>query len=127
MPGAIETEGWEAKRIPPAARSAAFPGVRQRRLVGYASLSHPTKSSPRRQRRQGHQDRLDIATGLQPEDRAAVVEQVELHIAAAPVQLVGAVRLGPGLVHVAPNDRLIGLEETFADIVGEGEVRLPIA
>src|SRR3569833_1355168 len=96
-------------------------------LVDYASLSHPTKSPPPRQRRQGHQDRLDIAAGLQPEDRAAVIEQVELDIAAAPFQLVGAVLLGPRLVHMLPHDRLIGLEKTLADIACEGEVGLPVA
>jgi hypothetical protein len=39
-------------------------------------------------RRPRHQDRLDIAAGLQTERRAAVVEQVELDIAAATNELM---------------------------------------
>ena len=41
----------------------------------------------RRQGRYAHQDGLDVAAGLQSEQRAAVVEQVELDIAAALGQL----------------------------------------
>src|SRR3546814_7025636 len=42
---------------------------------------------PAHQRRQAHQDRLAAATGLDPEQRAAVPQQVELDVAAAPVEL----------------------------------------
>src|SRR6185295_1222641 len=42
---------------------------------------------PARERRQRHQDGLDAAARLQAEQRSAVVEQVELDVAPAPVQL----------------------------------------
>ena len=42
---------------------------------------------PARERRQRHQDRFGAPAGLQPEQRAAVVDQVEFDIAAAPQQL----------------------------------------
>src|SRR3546814_5331372 len=65
------------------------------------TASHP--SSPRRPapdrrlrpggfRRQAHEDRLDVAAGLQAEPGAAVVEQVELGVAAEAEELVAALR-----------------------------------
>ena len=74
-----------------------------------------------------HQDRLSVAAGLQPKPRAAVVEQVELDVAAAAYELVLALRLGPGLRHAAAHDRRIDIEEGPADILGEGEIGLPVA
>ena len=48
----------------------------------------PLRSGPARLGRQRHQDRLDVAAGHQAELGAAVVQQVELDIAAAAHQLV---------------------------------------
>ena len=56
-----------------------------------------TRLWPGRLRGQRHQDRLDIAAGLEAEQGAAVVEQVELDIAAAADQLVAALLVGPRL------------------------------
>src|SRR6185312_11618020 len=82
---------------------------------------------PGHHRRQGHQDRLDIAAGLQAEDGAAIVEQVELDIAAAAHQLMLAVLLGPAFLHVAPDERRIDVEEGQSDVARKGEIALPIA
>src|SRR5690349_6041765 len=60
-------------------------------------------SRPSCQRRQTHQDRVDIAAGLEAEQGAAVVEQVELGIAAAPFELPGAVRLVMRRRHPPPH------------------------
>jgi hypothetical protein len=54
-------------------------------------------SRPLHHRRHRRQDRVDVAAGLQAEDRAAVVEQVELDIAAAPHQLLVAVGSPPAV------------------------------
>ncbi len=54
------------------------------------------KLRPLHHRRHRRQDRLHIAAGAQAEDGAAVVEQVELDIAAAADQLLLALGLAPG-------------------------------
>ena len=41
---------------------------------------------PADERRQAHEDRVHVAARAQPEDRAAVIDQVELDVAAAPLQ-----------------------------------------
>src|SRR3546814_14977448 len=58
---------------------------------------------------------------------AAVVEQVELGVAAAADKLVAALLLRPGLRHVAAHQRGIDRQEGAADVLGEGEVGLPVA
>src|SRR5690606_12669268 len=70
---------------------------------------------PAHQRWQAHQDRLGAAAALQPEVGASVVDQVELDVAAAPVQLELALPLAPGRVLAAFDDRQVGIEETVAD------------
>src|SRR5262249_32202289 len=67
------------------------------------------------------------AAGLQPEDRATVVEQVELHVAASADELLFAVRLGPRRKHVAADDLRIDAQEGAADALREGEVSLPVS
>src|SRR5438128_1684264 len=52
--------------------------------------------------RHRRQNRLDIAAGLQAEDGAAVVQQVEFHIASAPDQLFLAVFRAPRHIEIAP-------------------------
>src|SRR3546814_6451759 len=70
-------------------------------------------------RRQAHEDRLDVAAGLQAEPDAAVVEQVELGVAAAAEELVAALLLGPGLRHVAAHQGGIDLQAGAADVLSE--------
>src|SRR5437870_2869973 len=50
--------------------------------------------SPGDERREAHEDRLDVAAGAQPEQGAAVVDQVELDVPAAPAELLRAVLVG---------------------------------
>src|SRR3546814_8767986 len=76
---------------------------------------------------QAHQDRLDVAAGLQAEQRAAVMQQVELDVAAAPNQLVASLRLGPAIVHVPLDEARVDVEECLSDVAGEGEVGLEVA
>src|SRR3954463_12709696 len=84
------------------------------------------RSWPLHLRRQRRQDRVDIAAGLESENRAAVVEQVELDIASAPDQLLLAVFGRPCRREIATHDVRIGLQEGVADGVGEGEIGAPI-
>src|SRR6266545_2028449 len=84
-------------------------------------------SRPLNLRRQGGQDGLDIAAGLEAEKRAAIVEQIEFDIAAAADELLLAVRFSPAALHVSPNDRRIDVEECTADILHESKIGVPVA
>src|SRR5688572_27685206 len=66
-------------------------------------------------RRQGHEDRLGAAARLQAEERAAIVDQVELDVAAAPVGLEAALALAERQVFPSFEKRYVGLEEMVAD------------
>src|SRR5829696_771397 len=78
-------------------------------------------------RRHRRENRIYIAAGLQPKNCAAVVEQVEFDIASAPDQLLLAVGGVPGQGEIAPHEVGIDLQEGAADVLGEGEVGVPIA
>src|SRR5579875_2857627 len=84
------------------------------------------RSGPGGLRRQGHENRLDIAVGLEPEQGAAVIDEVEFDITAAADQLLAALFGRPGLEHVAPDEAGIDGEKRLADIAGEGEIPLPV-
>ena len=60
-------------------------------LPGHA----PHVSGPADFRGQAHQNGFDVAAGFQAESSAAVVQQVEFDVAAAPDQLMLALRAGP--------------------------------
>src|SRR5258706_133109 len=64
----------------------------------------PPIGSPAYQRRQAHEDGLDVPAALQAEERAAVVEQVELDVPAPPAELGGAIRFGPAQLPAALDD-----------------------
>src|SRR6266404_2969745 len=105
-----------------------------RSSLGPASIFLPERqggsgrlSGPCRFGRQRHQDRLDIAAGLQTECGAAVVEQVELDIAAAADELMTALVGGPGEPHARPHDGRENGEDSVPDRSEEGEVALPVA
>src|SRR5689334_8482067 len=83
-------------------------------------------SRPLHDRRHRRQDRLDIAARTQPEDRAAIVEQVEFRVAAAPDQLLLAFGVRPGICKVFPHQVWIDAQESAADILREGESLIPI-
>src|SRR5690606_15582747 len=84
-------------------------------------------SRPLHFRRQRRQDRLDIAAGLEAKQRAAIVEQIELHVAAAAHQLFLALGGGPRRVHVAADEPRVDVEKRPADVLDEGEVVGPAA
>src|SRR5262249_37026474 len=83
-------------------------------------------SRPLHHRRQRGQDRLDIAAGAQPEDGAAVVEQVELHVTAAAHELLLALGRAPGRGQILAHQLGINPPEGVADFLREGKVRLPV-
>ena len=78
-------------------------------------------------RRQAGQDRGDIAAGLQAEDGAAIVKQVEFDIAATADELFVAVAVGPVLVEIGAHEMAVDDEEGAPDILGEVEVGIPAA
>src|SRR5262245_15561785 len=84
-------------------------------------------SRPHHLGRQRHQDCIGVAAGLQAEQGPAVIEQVELDIAAAADQLPPALLVGPVAAHVAAHDLGIDREERLADRAGEAEVLGPVA
>src|SRR5579872_710114 len=83
-------------------------------------------SRPPYLRRQAHQDRLHIPAGLQTEQRAAVVDQVELNVPPTPHQLVFALRVGPTLQHPTPYNAREHLQERRSNITGECEIRIGV-
>src|SRR5437870_7098321 len=97
------------------------------RQRGLGDIRSGPRLGPGRLRRQGHQDRLDIAAGAQPEPGAAVVEQVEFDIAAAAHQLMLPLLRRPGPVHPRPHDTREDREKGFPDGPDKGEVALPIS
>ena len=79
---------------------------------------------PAHQRRQGHQDRFGAPAGLQTKQRAPVVNQVELDIAAPPVELEVPLPLTPGHGLATGDDGPVGGHITVADGPQEGEAPL---
>src|SRR5690606_6708964 len=94
--------------------------------LGAAGLGLPAvfEADPRRQ---AHQDGFGAATALQAEQGAAVPDQVELDVAAAPVQLELALALAVGHVLAPPDDGQVGVQVALADGAGVGEARLEAA
>src|SRR3954447_8193383 len=84
----------------------------------------PDSSFPAGERRKAHEDRVDVAARLEAEQGAAVVQQVELDIAAAEGEQPVHIRLIEGRLHALAHDRRENLQERLADIAGEGEIRL---
>src|SRR6202000_1437636 len=70
---------------------------------------------PAGQRRQGHQDGFGAPAGLQPEERAAVVEKIEFDIPSAAVQLESPFAFAPGLMPPPRDYGQIGRQEVVAD------------
>src|ERR1700722_790955 len=100
------------------------------------SLRSPTKRrTPREKadlgplhfRWQRGEDRVHIAAGLQAKRRAAVVEQVEFHIAAAAHELLLALLLVPGGLEIPPHECGINLEEGKPHLADESEIGPPVA
>src|ERR1700674_5039275 len=82
-------------------------------LLGRAGLWMPA-DLPAHHRRKRHQDRVGAAPGLQAEESAAVVEQVELDVAAAPIELELALAIAEGNAAAPLDDRQVRGEEGIA-------------
>src|SRR5690606_11319638 len=74
-----------------------------------------------------HQDGFGAAAGLQAEQGAAIVDQVELDVAAAAVELEVALALAVGGVAAPFDDRQVRVEEAVADRAHVGEVAVEVA
>src|SRR5690242_18153779 len=109
---------------PPIATSAAFPTLRSSTR---SFRKWQAGLRPLHDRRHRRQDRLDITAGAQTENGAAVVEQVELDIAAAAHELFLALGLGPRRCKISLYQHRIDLAQRAADLLRKGEVGLPIA
>ena len=73
------------------------------------------------------QDRLGAPAGLQPEQRAAVVDQIELDVAAAAIRLEFPLALAVGQRPPPFDDRRVGGEEVVADRLRQCERELEVA
>lgn len=78
---------------------------------------------PAHQGRQAHEDGVEIAPAAQAEERAAIVDEVELDVAPAPLELRRAVGLGEGGVPPPLHEGSIGGEKGIADVAHEGPLR----
>src|SRR5258708_12819894 len=74
-----------------------------RRIACWCVYGAPTMSRPLRHWRQRGQDRLDIAAGAQPQDGAAVVQEVEFHVPATAHELFLALGRAPGGGELLPH------------------------
>src|SRR5690349_19266480 len=118
------------RKIPPRYGSTRFPAGH--RPTGWcrpyrSALRAAGLSRPFHLRRHRGEDGVDIAAGLEAKDGAAVVEQVELDIAAAADQLLLAVSRRPWRIEIAPHQLGIDFQESAADVLGEDEIGLPVA
>jgi hypothetical protein len=77
---------------------------------------------PAGQRRHRHQDRLDVPARLQPEQGPAVVDEVELDVAAAPQRLPAALALAVGRRAAPLDDRQVGGQQRRDAVLDAGEV-----
>src|SRR5579864_4301900 len=89
-------------------------------LLGGAGLGMPA-DLPADQGRERHQDRLGAASGLQAEEGAAVVEEVELDVTAAAIELELALAVAEGGVAAALDDRQVRGQVGVADPAEEVE------
>ena len=78
-------------------------------------------------RRQAHQNRFRPATGLQPEQGAAIVDKVELHVAAPPIKLKLALAFAIGGVLAALDNWYISIQEALPHRLHEGKAALETA
>src|SRR6185436_9066977 len=83
--------------------------------------------APGDQRRQRHQDRFGAAARLQAEQRAAVVDKVELDVAAAAELLEGPLLQREGFALAALGDWQVRLQKVVAAVADKGEESIDIA
>src|SRR3954470_15608430 len=103
--------GGESSRR--AKRAVALPGGTAPRFSS-RSGARCLVFSPGDERRQAHEDRLDVSAAAQPEQRPPIVEQVEFHVAAAPAQLLRAIVLRVPHVGAPLDEGCVGGKECVA-------------
>jgi hypothetical protein len=81
---------------------------------------------PAHQRRHRHQNRLRAPAGLQAEQRAAIPHQIELHVAAAAIELKLALALAVRRGFTAFDDGQIGVSIAVPDRLHKGEAVVKI-
>src|SRR6266550_2930834 len=106
--------------FPPPGAIAPGPGASRASLESEEGASFPLRN-----RGHGGQNAFHIAAGLEPEMRAAVIKQVELDIAAAPLGLFMALFHGPAFRHAPADDLRLDVEKGFTHAFGECEVAVP--
>src|SRR5665213_2532359 len=84
-------------------------------------------SWPARFRRHRHEYGFRVPAGSQAELRAAIVQQIELHIAGTADELVFAFSFAPRFVHMPSYDLGIDLEKCESNLAGKREIGLPIS
>src|SRR5690606_16562746 len=141
-PGDIRPKGYPARQKAPA--EARTRGVAARapllqlrepvagaEVVGEAGLGAAGFGGvavlPADARRQAHEDGFGAAAGLQAEQGAAVVDQVELDVAAPAVELELAFAFAVWRFPPALHDRQVGVEEPVADRAQVAEVGVEVA
>src|SRR5579871_530347 len=75
-------------------------------------------------RRQRHQYGFDATAGLQAEERAAVIHEIELDVATATVELKLALALAIGRGGTARHDGRVGVEKAIAHRLQQGKAAL---
>ena len=85
--------------------------------------SHLPISWPLDQGRHGRKIESTLPPVLSSEDRAPIVEQIELNIAPAAHELLIALSIIPRLGKIAADDFRINRQKCLTDITGEGEIR----
>src|SRR5690606_23751408 len=127
---------WHAIRCPPGSwivtvsglspSSAPLAKAASIMALACARFRRCISSTPLHLGGQAHQDGVDVAAGLEAEQGAAVVDEVELGIAAAPFELLLLVLGRPFHAHPLAHDLREHVEERLAHILGEGEIALPL-
>ena len=84
-------------------------------------------SRPLHYRWHRRQDRGNIPAGFESKNGAAVVEQVELNVAAATDELLFPVGFGPRGREVGAYEAGVDVEEGCADLLGKGEAGVKVA
>src|SRR5205085_4465680 len=74
---------------------------------------------PADQRGEAHEDGVDVAAALESEESAPIVDEVELHVAAAPAELLGPIALRPGHAPASFDDGNVRGQERVADALHE--------
>src|SRR5450755_1548839 len=83
--------------------------------------------APARDRRKRHEDRLGAAVGLKAEQRAAIVDKIELDVAPAAVCLEIAFAIPVGEILAPEHDRIVRGEKMLTDALRQREAMFEAA